>query len=295
MTIWSSTGQPDLLTSATEQGQEVCGNLDWTFLGAAASHSQFAGVLAGFVLAIMGILLARDGSNTKRALALTLFSAAFFVLAVDSVLFGVIAGERTCMRAHTEGLVASGLLALGAALALAGMAWLFDISIDNTDPARKGLVKMAVLTAYGTQAVGIFLVTVTVHGYQYDLNSAKYWKHGSLPAWTIWAYAIPVLAILAVMIKFRPRNVAAHGHALRFASYYAVAYTLASVVLFGLTMGTKQDLWEPAATTSLTYISAVWTLVLPIIGLLALCLAIPRGSPSSPARPGSPSSSSGSR
>lgn len=276
MTTWPAPEHLPPLLDATEQ--DICERLDWTFLGSASSHSQFAGVLAGFVLAIMGILLTQNGNKTKRALALTLFSAAFFVLAVDCVLFGVLAGERTCIRAHTEGLIASGLLAMGGALALAGLAWLFDISLDGDDEGRKGLVRIAVITAYGTQLVGIFLVAETVYGYQYDLSTAEYWEHEMLPSGTVWAFTVPVLLILAIRIARRPRDLEPQGRALRIASYYAIGYTLLSVVLFGTVMGTEQNLWAPPITTSFTYVTAITALVLPTIGLLILGRGIPRSS-----------------
>ncbi|TDC63921.1 hypothetical protein E1200_21280 [Actinomadura sp. GC306] len=270
MAMWVTPKQ----ASALEE--DVCGKLDWTFLGSASSHSQFAGLLAGFVLAIMGILLAQRGNDGKRILALTLFSAAFFVLAVDSVLFGIIAGERTCIRAHTEGLIASGLLAMGGALALAGLAWLFDISIDGE--GRKELVRIAVVTAYGTQLVGILLVTQTVYGFQHDLSTAKYWKYTSLPEWTVWVWTATVLILLLIRIARRPRILGPQARALRLASYYAVGCTMASVILFGMVVGMDRTIWEPQITTNLTWVTAILTLVLPTVGLLILGRAIPRSS-----------------
>lgn len=275
------------LTAIAEEKGEVCGNLDWSFLGSASSHSQFAGVLAGFVLAIMAVLLTQGGNEDKRALALTLFSAAFFVLGVDSVLFGIVAGDQICLRAQIEGLVASGLLTLGAALTLAGLAWLFDISFGGNGAGRQELVRMAVVIAYGTQFVGISLVSGTVQHVLEDLS-----EHGSLPHWAVWAYTALVLAILAAKIARRPTDLESQGKALRAASYYAIGYTLISVELFGSAMSTKQSLWErPVTNSDFIYVTAIVTLMLPIIGLLLLCRSIPRSSNTSGRQPSPPSGS----
>lgn len=157
----------------------ACEALDWTFIGSASSHSAFAGVAGGFVFAVIGILIGQRDGGRKRITALILFTSAFFILALDSLLFGVVAGEQLCMRAHTEGMVASGLLGIGAVSMFIGLAWLFDL-FETRDDGAADLERLSRVVVYATEAIAILLLTVTAFGFLNDLITLRSWK-GTAP------------------------------------------------------------------------------------------------------------------
>ncbi|QGN45814.1 hypothetical protein GKC29_02385 [Micromonospora sp. WMMC415] len=72
----------------------TCEHLDWSPIESAASHSQLAGVIASLLFAGMIVLLTDRGKTIKHTYALMLLTSSFFILALDSFLFSVIAGER---------------------------------------------------------------------------------------------------------------------------------------------------------------------------------------------------------
>ncbi|MBE1537037.1 hypothetical protein [Actinomadura algeriensis] len=222
---------------------EVCPpELDWSFVGAVAAHSQFAGVLAGFVLAVMVVIVALPGNAEKRAKALGLFSAAFFALAVVSVLFGSLAGEQTCMRLHTAGVLSCGLLAVGASLTFAGITWLLEVTIDG--PEHRSALRPAAVAAFGTQLTAVLLVTVTVYALVEDLSIGEYWELARPPEWLIWAHVVPTLIVFAIIVRFRSREFSEQATGIRLASYGAMGYTVLTVIVFGVVVSTPGSKWE---------------------------------------------------
>lgn len=114
-----------------------CGDLKWNPQLSAASHSAFAGVLAGLVFAGIVVLLSDQSADAKRtrqrSRAAVLFVGALLLLTLDAFLFGVVAGEVDCSIAWLETMLASGLLGLGGLAIFVGIAWLFDAYGSSDD------------------------------------------------------------------------------------------------------------------------------------------------------------------
>lgn len=100
---------------------EFCTSDQWSVLSAAASHSQFAGVLGGFLITAIALLMDKKSRESIHTLAL--FSSAVLVLMLSSFLFSLISGNQTpaegdargiCAIAWTQGAVSTGMLAAGA-------------------------------------------------------------------------------------------------------------------------------------------------------------------------------------
>lgn len=250
---------------------EVCGKLDWTFLGSASSHSQFAGVLGGFLFASVVLLFGTPRSNGRTPPDLSLLLSAFFVLMLDSFLFGVIAGERVCARAHTEGTVASGLLAVGAGAIFAGLTRLFESHRAGTDFAR-----LSRLMVYASQIISMFLIAVTVFGFTDHISETHAWQFGKLPPWVMWAYTVTVLILLAVAIYRRPQDVIDTERTVRLAAYASIPYALISVAIFGIASATPQADWEGSVPIPLVLSAIIIVLVLPPAALLTLARTLPR-------------------
>src|SRR5689334_7818140 len=97
----------------------------WSMIASAPSHSQFASVVGGFIFT--GIVLLIEGgksngnSTSRRVPALMLFLPALLSLLVSSFLFSEVAGEQTCIRAYAGGVLAAGLLGVGAVGVFSGV------------------------------------------------------------------------------------------------------------------------------------------------------------------------------
>jgi hypothetical protein len=125
----------------------------WRMAEAAASHSQLAGVMAGFLF--LGITVLVSGSRQEKLQnrdagrardAVTLLSTSFIALLFASFLYGAVAGTRDLQLAQSLGSIASLLLALGAVAATAGLAWVVEYGGGLADLERH-LERLAV-TAY---------------------------------------------------------------------------------------------------------------------------------------------------
>lgn len=99
-------------------------------LSSAASNSQLAGVLGGFLITAIALLF--DKNTREGVHTLALFSSAVLVLMLDSFLFSLITGTQvpdgarraTCAIAWTQGAVSTGMLAAGAVALFGGLGWM---------------------------------------------------------------------------------------------------------------------------------------------------------------------------
>jgi hypothetical protein len=100
-------------------------------LSSAASYSQLAGVLGGFLITAIALLF--DRSSREGVHTLALFSSAVLILMLDSFLFSLMTGTQVpddgdrrgiCAIAWTQGAVATGMLAAGATALFGGLGWM---------------------------------------------------------------------------------------------------------------------------------------------------------------------------
>jgi hypothetical protein len=112
-----------------------------SIISLSSANSHLAATLAGFVIAGITFLLAK-GENTPSPVV-ALFASGFLVLSIDSFMFGTISappvdkngaikagGDYLCSLAWSQGTVASGMLAVGAASLATGLAWMFANHIE---------------------------------------------------------------------------------------------------------------------------------------------------------------------
>lgn len=124
-----------------------CAATGWSAVTSAGANATLAGVLAGFMLNGIVLLLSGkppDGRRTGYVQAASLLFTAFVVLGLDSYLFGLITGDNTtgpaCRQAWTEAMLAAGLLGLGAVAVVVGFVFLFGVFFaapDTTDDQAK--------------------------------------------------------------------------------------------------------------------------------------------------------------
>nr|WP_090343394.1 hypothetical protein [Mycolicibacterium malmesburyense]CRL74357.1 hypothetical protein CPGR_03115 [Mycolicibacterium malmesburyense] len=124
---------------------EFCTSDQWSVLSSAASNSQLAGVLGGFLITAIALLF--DKNSREGVHTLALFSSAVLVLMLDSFLFSLITGTQvpdgsrraTCAIAWTQGAVSTGMLAAGAVALFGGLGWMLAShavnKVSDQDPA----------------------------------------------------------------------------------------------------------------------------------------------------------------
>jgi hypothetical protein len=116
----------------------------WSILVSSSSSANLAAVLAAFMMTAIALLLRREGKENETnvepapAHTLALFASGVLVLLLDAYLFGSIAatrppvnggfirqgGEYICAIVWTQGMAASGMLAVGGTLMIAGLGWM---------------------------------------------------------------------------------------------------------------------------------------------------------------------------
>jgi hypothetical protein len=110
---------------------ELCTSDQWSVLSSAASHSQFAGVLGGFLITAIALLMDKKSRESIHTLAL--FSSAVLILMLASFLFSLITGNQVpaegdargiCAIAWTQGAASTGMLAAGANALFGGLGWM---------------------------------------------------------------------------------------------------------------------------------------------------------------------------
>ncbi len=280
-----------------------CPGTDWSPIANAPTNSQLAGVIAGFVFAGLVMLLSQRDPGKVRMQALSLLLASFIMLALDSYLYSLIAGDTAtldaCPRIWTESMYAGGLLGVGGVAMTSAIAWLFAAHFEGFYMSRPdmgsgaegpgshfvgfGSVERFARTAlYSVATVVSILLSVTGLDYlnvMYDREP---------PGWLMAAVILYPLGILSMIIilRFRARRGQAYrnrsrnppehlGAALHVSVYGAIFYATISMVLVGIAATVPTDKWN-AAPSWVPVTTTMISLLLPAPILVALVYAVPR-------------------
>ncbi|MEV0719356.1 hypothetical protein [Asanoa sp. NPDC050611] len=262
-----------------------CADLQWSPLLSAPAHSQLAGVLAGLVFAGMIVLFGAKRPSPARTRALVLFAGALVALAVDSFIFGVVAGETVCVKAWTETMPAAGLLGLGALGIFGGISWLFS----SYDPENPRVTALANLITYVVAVIVGYHLQVTASSYLVDLqdsnlNEPPGWLFDLVGAYA-WGILVLVLAVPLWRAVRRRRGALRTPSALRDrearldnSAIMAAQLSLLWVLLVALMSGTllsKSAGWTPRTSDAVVIASTVLSLAVPTLGLIAQLQALP--------------------
>lgn len=178
-----------------------CASTDWSAVTSATANTALAGVLAGFMINGIILLLSTTPSSGQRAgyvQGAGLLFTALVTLGLDSYLFGLVTGDtavQACRRAWTEAMFAAGMLGLGSVAVIVAVVFLLgvffwdaagppkappdDKALDDWVPAapkaRPGknameeskdmLARLCVYLRPGVAVVVIFLLWVTARSY----------------------------------------------------------------------------------------------------------------------------------
>jgi hypothetical protein len=120
-----------------------CTSDQWSMIASAASTSQLAGVLGGFLITAIALLF--DRSSREGVHTLALFSSAVLILMLSSFLFSLIGGthppdsgdrQGICVIAWTQGNLATGMLAAGTTALFGGLGWMLASHAVNKVPSQ---------------------------------------------------------------------------------------------------------------------------------------------------------------
>jgi hypothetical protein len=184
-------------------------NEPWSIIDSSTSNSHLAAVLAGFmVTAIVFLLRDDDRAQAAKSHTIAMFYAGVGILGLCSYQFGSIGSisapsktvsdgevvrsgaEHICAIVWTQGMAASGMLAVGGVLLIAGLGWTTTQFALNSESDSKFLACLGnLMTGVVVITVGSMLV-ITTHDYIHALASPPFLK--SLLNW------VPILVLMPI-------------------------------------------------------------------------------------------------
>jgi hypothetical protein len=268
-----------------------CEELDWNPIASASSYSALTAVLAGFVFTGIIVIVTERAPAAGRVRTLTLFLSALVVLGFGSYLDALIAGEIACLRAWSVGVVASGLLGLGAVNIFVGLAWLLDTYVSDDETGQQITITTAG-TCFGVALAVGALLTVTFAGFWGD-------SYGSIPGWlhiTLASYGLMIAAgMTALFVRWYRSPLARDGsddtatrmaavdRAVRTGGAAAAAYTIISAIATGVVVYIPNQRWDPVPNRWLPATVGIISLLVPTAVLVLQVLALPPRHAAAPA------------
>jgi hypothetical protein len=245
-----------------------CDSLAWNPLGSASAHSQLAGVVASLVFAGIVLLLQRGVPAQRQTQAVSLLIAGFFTFALDSFLFGVIAGEQICARAWTETMVAAGMLGIGALGIFTSLAWLLHVHEESNPTA----FRLATFAAYCLAGIVGLQLAVTAQDYLRDVLPDG---HAEWVSVLVSGYPLCILALIGTHLVFHRRLRRLAERVAGPTAYITIGYVTLSVAGFGFFAGLDRNHWENGVSVELATGATVAALTLPALALITQLLALP--------------------
>jgi MFS family permease len=177
-----------------------CSNAGWSAVSSAGPMSALAGVLAGFMLNGIVVLLSRTMTDIGKVRALGLLLAAFVALGLDSYLFALVTGDSSCHRAWTEAMLAAALLGIGAVAIIAGFGLLVAEYVEKKDSESITMLT----TLFNVLRVGVALVVLgllfmTSWNYLYAVLGSHVPGYATDLLWIYFAIGVLGLIVLVVM------------------------------------------------------------------------------------------------
>jgi hypothetical protein len=175
--------------------------------------------------------------------------SSFFILALDSFLFSIVAGEQICARAWTSTMIAGGMLGVGALGIFGALSWLVNA---NQGQERR----LSSLTSGIAFVVGVVVVThlwVTTKDFMRDTTSVTAYP-GWLSVTVDASSAVAAVGLLVFAFVRRRRTLPAKR--VYWAAHATVVYALASAVTSGVLLGPAESDWESVSA---------WLMVLAVL------------------------------
>lgn len=250
--------------------------MDWNPIGGASAYSAFAAVLAGFVFACIVVVGTDRGHSDPRSRSntLVLFISSFFCLVASSYLGALTSSEVVCLRAWTVTVYISSLLAIGGTAVFTGIAWLLNGYIGNAghDTEARAVARFAKLCAYCVAIVVVPLITMTVQGYMFDMDSTT-----QIPAWLefsplVYLCVMPVLILL--MLTKRIGHRIGSRVPLTHVGTAIVATSLLTLIAMAIPSSMHADRWV-SSLDSVLVTTTLFPLVVSAVMLMLLLATLP--------------------
>lgn len=274
---------------------EFCTSDQWSVLSSAASNSQLAGVLGGFLITAIALLF--DKNSREGVHTLALFASAVLVLMLDSFLFSLITGTQvpdgerraTCAIAWTQGAVSTGMLAAGATALFGGLGWMLASHAVNTaagqDPddvrAYCFLADLGGwLTFAAAMATTLILSETSIDYLQFMLgHKPDPWVEGTIVT-ACAAFVLVDFALVYVRTRALRKSLADTAAPTRLALRSIKVATVGIVVLaiagswLAVSLARVPDSWLIAPNLGIVICVLTLTLVLPTIVSTAICYSV---------------------
>jgi len=229
----------------------VCSVTGWSAVASASANSTLAGVLAGFMINGMILVLGNKPKEMKAEYVrgLALLFAAFIALGVDAFLFGVVTGENTqviqtnvgvCHRAWTEAMFGAGLLAVGTIAIIAGFVYLFFTYLGNRrdlSASVASLERLCNIIRAGVAVTVVVALFMTSKSYLYAVYNGSIPSRENLLVWESLVAGVFILLFFFVAVfdtgfsrRLRASSTLQFTRALRLGILSSVLYTVISAV-----------------------------------------------------------------
>lgn len=274
---------------------EFCTSDQWSVLSSAASNSQLAGVLGGFLITAIALLF--DKNSREGVHTLALFSSAVLVLMLDSFLFSLITGTQvpdgarraTCAIAWTQGAVSTGMLAAGATALFGGLGWMLAShavnKVSDQDPADvRAYCFLAELGGWLTFAAAMtatLIVSETSIDYLRFMwgHRPEVWVEGSIVVAAA-AFVIADFALVYLRTRTLRKSLADTGEptllelrSIKFATVGTVVLAIAGSWL-AVSLARIPEAWLTAPNPAIVLFVLMLTLVLPTVISTAICYSV---------------------
>lgn len=287
-----------------------CGSTDWSAVSSATANTALAGVLAGFMINGIVMLLSTrpdPGQRSGYVQGAGLLFTALVTLGLDAYMFALVTGEtaaQACRRAWTEAMYAAGLLGLGAVSVIVSVVFLLGVFFwqssndeESMDKSKDMLATLCVWLRPGVALVVILFLWVTARSYLASIfnDHPPGWASGVLTG--VLVVDLVVVALFVTVYawidpaetRFVPRSgllgglirlvwqglqpdAAGETKTLRFAIFTASGYSLLSAGFTGFVIGGPASFWvSSTAWAKVVYTATViWVLLVGLIPLGAL-------------------------
>ncbi|QKV74134.1 hypothetical protein [Amycolatopsis sp. Hca4] len=270
--------------------ENACAINGWSAISSAATNSQLAGLLAGFIFTSVTILFNRRSISSTRTLIL--FAPTFVVLGFDSYLFSMLTGGTTdplCDRLWSQSMPASGMLAVGATGVVSGIAWLLAdhaksrmLRHKQSEPSKESgisnLHRISRFMIYGVSVAVMLLLSVNCLDY---LRILKIFDPKAI--WLVSSSPVAVLVCTLTLgwartlrrgakTKGASLSSAATTKALSGAAFGTLTYAVAGPVFAGaLTIPN----WPTRTPGIVVAIAMSLGIIIPALLIITLALAAP--------------------
>lgn len=265
-------------------------------LTSAASISQLAGVLGGFLITAIALLF--DRSNRESVHTIALFSSAVLILMLDSYLFSIMTGSVVpddgdrrgiCSIVWTQGAVSTGMLAAGTTALFGGLGWMLashavSRSTDQDDDDIRDYCFLADLGGWLTFAAAMAM-TLVLSETSIDYLHFMYGERP--PLWVVGLITVSAAAIILVnfgLVYVRTRalrrsmaDVATPTRiTLRSIKFATIAMTLLAIIGAWLTMSINRfpKDWLTTPNMAVVIFVLALTYIVPSLVATTICNSV---------------------